>query len=654
MRTVEWRDGKVAMIDQRALPHELIVVEYADYRQVAAAIRDMVVRGAPAIGVTAAMGLALAALQSSAAARPALLLDLNAASQELRASRPTAVNLSWALDRMLRRAADESLDQADAIRAALVAEAQAMADEDVEINQRMGAHGAALVHDGDTIIHHCNTGGLAAVDYGTALGVIRCAHEQGKRVHVFVDEADAFAPQRPLHGQERMLGAVEDIVRRGRIKGIGATLITQRSAVLNKNVLTQTEVLIALRTIAPQDQDAIDAWIQAHDVQEKRETMMASLASLPIGTAWYWSPGWLDIFKKVEVRERETFNSSATPKPGEVRRTPKTLADVDLSLLHTKIAATIEKAKQEDPRELRRRISGLEAELRKKAPAGAAAPAVRPAEDLKRRTNEAYDRGWKESAKEHERRQSILARSIRSVGHLAHQVRELAEKVDDVLAGLPETFTAYKFRGNPTPEIPQLKAEPKEVVWKARMPAIDAEFRSKVDPVPEGELRLTKAHHRILAALAQLHGIGVERPSKTQAALWAGYSPTSGGYYNYLGQLRSAGLVDYGGDATMFLTPEGRSAVESAPERPEIPGSVQDLQEQVFRMVGDSKTRILRALIEAYPRPMPKPELAERAGFSPTSGGYYNYLGTLRSMGLIDYVDGQAVATSVLFLEGSS
>ncbi len=473
-------------------------------------------------------------------------------------------------------------------------------------------------------------------------------------VHVFVDEADAFAPQRPLHGQERMLGAVEDIVRRGRIKGIGATLITQRSAVLNKNVLTQTEVLIALRTIAPQDQDAIDAWIQAHDVQEKRETMMASLASLPIGTAWYWSPGWLDIFKKVEVRERETFNSSATPKPGEVRRTPKTLADVDLSLLHTKIAATIEKAKQEDPRELRRRISGLEAELRKKAPAGAAAPAVRPAEDLKRRTNEAYDRGWKESAKEHERRQSILARSIRSVGHLAHQVRELAEKVDDVLAGLPETFTAYKFRGNPTPEIPQLKAEPKEVVWKARMPAIDAEFRSKVDPVPEGELRLTKAHHRILAALAQLHGIGVERPSKTQAALWAGYSPTSGGYYNYLGQLRSAGLVDYGGDATMFLTPEGRSAVESAPERPEIPGSVQDLQEQVFRMVGDSKTRILRALIEAYPRPMPKPELAERAGFSPTSGGYYNYLGTLRSMGLIDYVDGQAVATSVLFLEGSS
>jgi methylthioribose-1-phosphate isomerase len=176
------------MIDQRALPHELVVVEYSDYRQVVVAIRDMVVRGAPAIGVTAAMGLALAALQSSAQDRPALLRDLDAAVGDLRAARPTAVNLGWALDRMLRRAADESLDSADAIRAALVAEAQRMADEDVETNQRMGANGAALIRDGDTIIHHCNTGGLAAVDYGTALGVIRCAHEQGKRIHVFVDE----------------------------------------------------------------------------------------------------------------------------------------------------------------------------------------------------------------------------------------------------------------------------------------------------------------------------------------------------------------------------------------------------------------------------------------------------------------------------------
>ena len=246
MRTVEWRGGRVAMIDQRALPHELIVVEYADYRQVAAAIRDMVVRGAPAIGVTAAMGLALAALQSSAADRPALLLDLNAAAQELRASRPTAVNLGWALDRMLRRATEASLEGADSIRTALVAEAQAMADEDVAINRRMGANGAALIGDGDTVIHHCNTGGLATVDYGTALGVIRCAHEQGKRVHVFVDETRPRLQGARLTAWELQQwgipftliadGAAGHFLRQGRINLVlfGADRIARNGDVANK------------------------------------------------------------------------------------------------------------------------------------------------------------------------------------------------------------------------------------------------------------------------------------------------------------------------------------------------------------------------------------------------------------------------------------
>jgi methylthioribose-1-phosphate isomerase len=246
MRTVEWRGGRVAMIDQRALPHEFIVVEYGDYHQVAAAIRDMVVRGAPAIGVTAAMGLALAALQSAAADRPALLLDLDAAARELRAARPTAVNLGWALDRMLRRAAEESLEHADAIRAALVAEAQAMAGEDVETNRRMGANGAALIRDGDTIIHHCNTGGLAAVDYGTALGVIRCAHEQGKRLYVFVDETRPRLQGARLTAWELTQwgipftlivdGAAGHFLRQGRINLVlfGADRIARNGDVANK------------------------------------------------------------------------------------------------------------------------------------------------------------------------------------------------------------------------------------------------------------------------------------------------------------------------------------------------------------------------------------------------------------------------------------
>jgi methylthioribose-1-phosphate isomerase len=147
-----------------------------------------VVRGAPAIGATAAFGLALAGFQSQAPDRLALLRDLEQAAAVLRAARPTAVNLPWALSRLMRVAANEELETVDQVRQALLAEAQRLADEDVEINRRMGAHGAALVTDGDTILHHCNTGALAAVDFGTALGVVFAAHAQGKRIHVLVDE----------------------------------------------------------------------------------------------------------------------------------------------------------------------------------------------------------------------------------------------------------------------------------------------------------------------------------------------------------------------------------------------------------------------------------------------------------------------------------
>jgi len=188
MRTVEWDDGVVKMIDQRLLPGTFEIAEFTDYREVARAIKDMYIRGAPAIGAAAGFGMALAAYQSAAPDREALLRDLEAAADVLREARPTAVNLFWAVDRMLRVAGDEDLASVDRVRGAILADAQALADEDVEINKRMAAHGAALVKDGDSILHHCNTGALATVDYGTALGVIRMAHEQGKKIHVFVDE----------------------------------------------------------------------------------------------------------------------------------------------------------------------------------------------------------------------------------------------------------------------------------------------------------------------------------------------------------------------------------------------------------------------------------------------------------------------------------
>lgn len=478
-------------------------------------------------------------------------------------------------------------------------------------------------------------------------------------VHLFIDEADAFAPQRPMHGEERMLGAVEDIVRRGRKKGIGVTLITQRSAVLNKNVLTQAEILIALRTIAPQDQDAVEAWIKVHGTPKQRDTMMASLASLPLGTAWYWAPGWPEgtegIFQQVHVRQRETFNSSATPKPGEARREPKTLADVDLTQLQTAISATIERAKQENPKELRKQITRLERELQKKVssqPGPHLLPEYMEKEDeLKREVVQLRE-------KNHELQKQFDRAWSQETGLMRRVRRSVAELVE-VLDRAADTYKVTNGKGGV-----QVIAPPKHVDYKqvaeARLAQPVPHFEeTRRKPIAEptgqafdedgGEIRLTKAHLRILSAIARLHGIGIDRPSKSQVALWAGYSPTSGGYYNYLGQLRSAGLADYGGEATIFLTSEGKTFVDSMQDPPEIPSTIGELREQIFRMIGESRTRILKVLIGEHPTPIAKPQLAELAGFSPTSGGYYNYLGSLRTMGLIDYRSGQVVATEVLF-----
>jgi methylthioribose-1-phosphate isomerase len=188
MRTVEWDDGIIKMIDQRLLPAEVKVVAFTDLAGVARAIREMYVRGAPAIGATAAFGMALAAQASEAHDVPGLRADLQAAAAQLRATRPTAVNLSWAVDRMLRRAGHLELASVAEVRAALETEAQSIADEDVRINRAMGRIGQEVVRGGAHILTHCNAGALATVDYGTALGVVRAAVEHGKQVHVWVDE----------------------------------------------------------------------------------------------------------------------------------------------------------------------------------------------------------------------------------------------------------------------------------------------------------------------------------------------------------------------------------------------------------------------------------------------------------------------------------
>jgi len=187
--TVDWRDdGVVLMIDQRRLPAEFCLLELRTAAEVAEGIRTMAVRGAPAIGVAAALGLAVAAGRLANEPAEAFWAGLTAARDLLAASRPTAVNLFWALERVMAVATAAREQGPAAVANAVLAEARRMIDEDIAVNRRLGALGAALLPDEGNILTHCNTGSLATVYYGTALGVIRSAVESGKRLHVWVDE----------------------------------------------------------------------------------------------------------------------------------------------------------------------------------------------------------------------------------------------------------------------------------------------------------------------------------------------------------------------------------------------------------------------------------------------------------------------------------
>ncbi len=190
--TIAWRDDAVVMLDQRRLPAEEHYLELRDVEEIARAIEDLAIRGAPAIGCAAAMGIARAAVISAAGDAAGLIADLERARDRLAKTRPTAVNLFWALGRMSEVWASHAGAAADAIREALVAEAQRIHDEDVATCRAIGAAGLELVPEGGRVLTHCNAGALATAGYGTALGLVRAAHDAGRGIEVLADETRPF------------------------------------------------------------------------------------------------------------------------------------------------------------------------------------------------------------------------------------------------------------------------------------------------------------------------------------------------------------------------------------------------------------------------------------------------------------------------------
>ncbi len=444
-------------------------------------------------------------------------------------------------------------------------------------------------------------------------------HRNRSPLHLVLDEADAYAPQRPMPGQQRLLGAVEDLVRRGRGRGIGVTLISQRPAVLNKDVLTQVEVLVALRLIAPQDRSAVDEWVKVHGEPGQREELMRSLPSLPIGTGWFWSPGWLDLFKRVQIRRRETFDSSATPKVGQRLREPRTLADVDVEALKTRLASSIEKAKAENPRELRRQLVDLNQKLQ----------GVEATNRLLVKASE--QRKVQEVVKEirvpvlEEAELEALRVVADQLASGAALVAEAAEKLHASLAGYSRRPAPHRSKfeeaiAQPIPLEKLREANPH------LLDLIGDSSPSVVPPVVSPTGRPTGPERKVLTVLARYP----EGAGKTKTALLAQYSARGGGFNNTLSSLRTKGWIEGRGD--LQITEAGLAALgndwEPLPTGP-------DLVEYWIRSLGKAEAAILRALVEAYPAARTKQELGGITGYEPTGGGFNNACSRLRTLELV-------------------
>ncbi len=422
----------------------------------------------------------------------------------------------------------------------------------------------------------------------------RLYHRNREPMHVVIDEADLFAPQRTVQGGERCLGAMNDLARRGRVRGLGVTLISQRPAVLNKDVLTQAEVLIALRLIGARDRAAIDEWIEAQADQTDVREVISSLPSLPVGTAWVWSPGWLETLAKVQIRRPRTFDSSATPKAGQVVRTPKQMAQVDLDTLREHIAATVEKAKADNPAELRRRLAALQAEL-DAARRTAASPAPAPPPQVVE-VPVLTDVALAELTELSEQATAWASQAVEAAQTLATRVREAA------MAARPQTVTSA-----PRPA-------PARAVTRPAAPS----------SAPAGTGGLSKAERAILSVLAQ-HGTR----STTQVALLTAYSHKSGGYRNALSKLRTAGYIEGRGDIT--ATPAGLTALGGFEP---LPTGAELRRWWGEKHLGKAERAILDVLARAYPYPVATPEIADETGYSASSGGFRNAMSRLRTLEL--------------------
>lgn len=407
--------------------------------------------------------------------------------------------------------------------------------------------------------------------------------------HIFMDEADRYIPQQPLPGEQRMLGAMDDLVRRGRMRGLGMTLITQRSAHINKSVFEQVEVLIAMRTKGVRDRKAIKDWIESNGSREQSDILLDSLPALETGTAWIVSAYWLNVFERIQIRKRSTFDSSATPKLGQARALPISFAPVDVEALRLFLQedgdAPIDTG---DIAALKARIRLLEA-----------------------REPEVVEK-------------SILTDDDRS---LMQRVQELLQRV------LPQQIQE--------PRRLEITEQAVAVLPSIVYPAADTAPSMPVI-MDEGKVDLNKAEQTLLRTLFDFYP---DFLSRRETAVRSGYRPASGSISAAYAALKTKGLIEDDRQRGIRISRAGLGYFAGVDPTPQSPDA---LRRRWLQNLNKAEANLLSVLIEAYPDRLDKLEIASRAGYSMNSGSFSAALATLRRHRLVDHSnDGDRAADSL-------
>ncbi|HZU33138.1 MAG TPA: hypothetical protein VFB79_18630 [Candidatus Angelobacter sp.] len=484
----------------------------------------------------------------------------------------------------------------------------------------------------------------------------RLYERQGERrrpLMQIIDEAARFVPQQIPHGAidiARCSGAVSILVEEGRNVGIGVCLLTQRSARMNKAVTELADCMISFRIVGPLSIKAVLDWFGEHVEKSRWKELLEQLRKLPRGNALVVSPGWLGYEGKVLIRERKTFDSSATPESGHERRARGKGAKPDLTRYLQRMKETIERQKENDPKELKRRIVELEQQLKSQpAPAKADASTTAEFRILQRKHSELL-RAMEELMK--------VTYKFTAIGFdkSAINPEELKDLFDAVAASIARhtnTKMTQRFA-----EIEKLKIEavrlqrkvsllleegskkkPEAIKLDIKIHNSNKRTESKKtvsNPTQQNgdtNVDLPPAKIKLLNSIAAFESIGMSAVPKPVVAVFAKVSPSSSGFENNMGALRSAGFIEYPKPGTASLTETGRSLAQP----PDTPASAEELLQRIESILPPAKAKIIRSLATHYPDPVAKDDLAREVNVSPTSSGYENNLGALRSMGMLDY-----------------